>query len=149
MFAPHYGFLSAGSIGQESAFHRPVALPPSQRYVRAPPLCSSARYRRPEGLHTPVPVVLKYYTAPSSAVTPTPPMCYRWKMFADNWSTIWSARFSDTHPPTACWSYKFVFGADSGHSQSTNQQATVDYEALLHIPHFQQSIIFLNVMLST
>jgi hypothetical protein len=77
----------------------PASTNPSQRCsLRNSPRWSSARYRGPEmpqqGLHTPVPVVLKYYTTPSNVVAPTPPMCYRWKMFAENWSAVASNRHS-------------------------------------------------------
>ena len=86
-------FPCTGNLSQESAFHRPAASSPSQRCsLRNSPRWSSARYRGldgpQQGLHTPVPVVLKYYTAPSNVVAPTPPMCYRWKMFADHWSAL-------------------------------------------------------------
>jgi hypothetical protein len=96
----HDDFPCAGNISQESAFHRPVASTiPSQRCsLRNSPRWSSARYRGPElsqqGLHTPVPVVLKYYTTPSNVVAPTTPMCYRWKMFAENWPAFASNRHS-------------------------------------------------------
>jgi hypothetical protein len=93
------GFPCTGNFSQESAFHRPAASFPIQRCsLRNSPRWSSARYRGPEGpqqgLHTPVPVVLKYYTAPSKAVAATPPMCYRWKMFAENWSSLAPNRHS-------------------------------------------------------
>ncbi|XP_033610266.1 uncharacterized protein LOC111871730 [Cryptotermes secundus] len=81
--------VSAANLGQESAFHRPATSSPNQRFsLLSPALCSSERYRGhdgpQQGLHTPVPVILKYYTGPSNVVTPPPSMYYRWKMFADN-----------------------------------------------------------------
>jgi len=100
VWTSHDGFPCTGNTSQESAFHRPAAsTTPSQRCpLRNSPRWSSARYRGPEmpqqGLHTPVPVVLKYYTNPSNVVAPTPPMCYRWKMFAENWSAVASNRHS-------------------------------------------------------
>ncbi|KAJ9575476.1 hypothetical protein L9F63_007681 [Diploptera punctata] len=84
----HEKSLSVGSLGQESAFHRPASMSSGQRYsLRTSSLCSS-RYRQPESpqqsLQTPVPVVFNYYSSSSSMVAPSPPMCYRWRMFAYN-----------------------------------------------------------------
>ena len=100
VYTSYDGFPCTGNFSQESAFHRPAAsATPSQRCsLRNSTRWSSARYRGPDmpqqGLHTPVPVVLKYYTTPSNVVAPTPPMCYRWKMFAENWSAVASNRHS-------------------------------------------------------